>query len=210
LLARVPAEDKALRTEYAYELGMALLSAEPYTGGVKELAGILDSLEPQKKNGVMKKVYDLAESLSDGGKPRQAYNMLAALHSARPTWDGREWSAKFQALHKRLFAALLSQSLKGLASEDDKARAEAVVTLRSLGKPALPALLDALEEAATESKKKFEERLLDFLKAEHAKAYDPALPLEKKKETIQEWRKALATKPPEKPAAAKTGDETRE
>ncbi|MDK1031079.1 MAG: HEAT repeat domain-containing protein [Planctomycetia bacterium] len=208
LLAILKPDEKSLRISFTFQLGMILLNAQPHTEGVKELAAVFDELPPEKREKVLAKVFEIAQSLSSGGKQEQAHAVLDALRSVRPQWNGKEWSKKLEKLYTDNLRGIIGQSLKALQSKDEKARKGATETLRSLGDPALPLLLDELRKAAEGGKKTLETRLFEFLETQcdDVHGYDPTAAIEKKKQAIQQWRKSLL-KRHEKDSAAPTDEE---
>jgi len=192
LIILTPDENRPRLRELNQQLGLILLAKEPYTEGVPPLVAAMDGADIPSRIAVLKAVQTRAEALLKAKRPEQAAELLTALGRARPDWGGTDRTPDLEGLTARAVAAAVGAAVAKLGGSDDQVAA-AMATLKKIGKPAAPALLDTLETAARKKQTALETRILAALEAATARSdhgYDPKAPLDDRIKTIAEWRKA--------------------
>ena len=192
LIILTPDENQTRLRELNRQLGLILLAKEPYTEGVPPLVAAMDGADTPTRNLILKAIETRAEALLRAKRPDLAAELLAALARARPDWGGTDLAPALKTLAEQAVAGAVEAALAKLGGSDEQVAA-ATATLKKIGKPAAPRLLDALEDAARKKLTPLETRLLAALEAATARndhGYDPKAPLDDRLKKIDAWRNA--------------------
>ncbi len=192
LLEATPAEAVDRIRRLKEQLGRILLDREPYLDGVTLLADAMEGRPEAERAPLLKAVQTRAETLLKADEPQAALAVLDTLAVADEAWD-RGPGAPLPALRDKARAATIDRAIDRLNGSGDRA-ASALATLKTLGGPAVRAMLTALETAARGEDPESETRLLGALESVTERTdhgYDPTTPLEARLEALEAWRQSL-------------------
>ena len=193
LIVLAPAENAARLRDLNRQLGLILLAKEPSADAVPPLVAAMKDAGAAAAAAILDAVRDRVQALLAAEKAVPAFDLLAALKRALPDWGKTDRAEGLETLYAKAADAAVKAVLPKLAASDEQAAA-AVATLKKVGKPAVPPLVDTLENAARNEQTALETRALAALEAVTGRTnhgYDLQAPLEERLERIKTWRQPL-------------------
>lgn len=191
LLDATPPNEKARIAGLKRQLGLILLARDPYDDGAALLGEAIEGLDAEARLPVVRAVHGRADALLKADLPGRALDVLNTFKRARPDWGGTEATAAVEALYAQAADAAIGRAVATVNGADEAKVAAAVARLKTLGRPAVLALLGALESAAVEGRADTEARLLAALEAVTGRknhGYDLKAPLAARQAAIRLWR----------------------
>jgi HEAT repeat protein len=192
LLAVTPLANPARVRELNQQLARIMLAKEPGGEAMTHLAAAMKGASPEDRLALVKAVQARAETLLKADKPDQAAEVLDSFGRAVPDMGGTDLTDALKQLRDRAAEATIAQAITKLSGTDEQAAA-ATATLKKIGRPAIPKLLDALESAAKDGRAPVEAKVLAAIEAVTGSkdtGYNLQAPLEERLRNIAGLRQA--------------------